>query len=1554
MFKQIKLLCQVGIIVALCAADSLQAAVITWESAAPIAADTDVNTEGTLVAARNIRAGGTGAVNPIVNGVQFIDESGVALVGFVSTNDTDFSPAGTNGLAIDEILKSFNWVEPQYCVFGTDLLVPGNEYLIQLFFSDNRRTTGTNMQGLAADDAFTNASDCMDPTGEYIIGTFTADDVNLTQWGYMCGGGRFHLNAYQIRELMSDPIPTLSTTAGNPVSGNFTVDIDFTEAVTGLEESDFSVVNGTVEASSLSGSGASWSVVIVPTANGEDVSVTLGAGSVIDGDSNPNPESNTLVTTYLSPGSDQPIPMLSTAITVIEAPYTVQIDFTEAVTGLELSDFVISNGTLSDLAGSGASYSVLVTPGSGTEVTLVLPAGSVTDTDGDNLQNPASNELVNSVYRPDYYVATTGSDTNDGTIGSPFLTLEKAKTVVRAALPTATEPITVWVRGGTYYFDQALEFGPDDSGTASVPVTYSGYANETVVLSGAIPLTPTWSTYSGNIQVATIGTGLEFDILFADGSQQVMARYPNYNANTAILNGYASDAISDARAAGWSNPSTGFVRGLHGSMWGGNSFKITGMSGGSITRSWVGDNNRGSGLHATYRMVENIFEELDAPGEWFYNETQGKLYFYPPSGLNPSTATFDAASLEELIRVVGTSGVKVKHLTFSNFTFTGTRRTLFTRSYEPLQRSDWHVARAGTIFLQDTENVTISNSIISHVGGNGIFISAYNRDHLITNNEFLENGATCVMVVGDPSALRNTNTWDDYVTSIAEMDTTPGPLTDDYPKDITISYNHMQDMGRFEKQTSGVSLSMSESITISHNTIHGCPRAGLNVCDGTWGGHLFEYNDVFDCVRETGDHGPWNSWGRDRFYSIGGYNHSGSDGDIKRPYAFLDAWKTTVIRNNRIHYDEPTSYGIDLDDGSSNFEIYNNLLLNTDLKLREGFDRLVYNNIIINKQAEFHVWYDVCRDTYINNIVINSDAYNTRWISSSDAAAHEATLDYNLFYNGGDDVTVGDSGWLSAGWDVHSVIANPMFVNPATMDYSVQPGSPALTLGFVNFTMDQFGKPGAPQPDPIDYVQGPPPTSDGEPLMGATIASINDMSIQSVLGTPDWNGVYFESLTAGSYAADQGFQESDAIRDVNGTDITTKQSFWEIYQTIEPGATVSITLWRNQAPEPFTFVKMTGVEEHNQTAGAVFTGTWATQDNISSFNDDIEYTQTAGDYFELTFYGAGVAFTSQINSDMGLVDVYIDDILDQTINCYNATRVHQQTVYSNRELTRGHHTLKAVNAEDKYMILDSITVFADSPPDISISDDVVFTTSQSDAETPPSFSTDDLAQTQYSGSSATGGDEVADDDERVQLFNGDIGNTDDDIDDSGEVRMDSDNTFTIEFDTSVNTSGYDITQIDSIFGWDIASGGRSNQGYEIIVTFIDNTSLSLAGPEHWEDNSPTAYYWTTVSFTDGSGGTLACGAKAITFDITENSNAGDGVVVGREIDIFGVPTVTYAAADINKDGSVNLIDFARLASWWADDQCQTTAGCDGADIINNGEVDLNDLKVIAEQWLNGN
>ncbi|MDP6450154.1 MAG: right-handed parallel beta-helix repeat-containing protein, partial [Lentisphaeria bacterium] len=47
--------------------------------------------------------------------------------------------------------------------------------------------------------------------------------------------------------------------------------------------------------------------------------------------------------------------------------------------------------------------------------------------------------------------------------------------------------------------------------------------------------------------------------------------------------------------------------------------------------------------------------------------------------------------------------------------------------------------------------------------------------------------------------------------------------------------------------------------------------------------------------------------------------------------------------------------------------------------------------------------------------------------------------------------------WLASGFDVHSVIADPLFADPANDDYRLQPESPALKLGFQHIDTDRIG-----------------------------------------------------------------------------------------------------------------------------------------------------------------------------------------------------------------------------------------------------------------------------------------------------------------------------------------------------------------------------------------------------------------------------------------------------------------------------------------------------------------
>ncbi|MEU1389270.1 MULTISPECIES: PDZ domain-containing protein [unclassified Nonomuraea] len=878
---------------------------------------------------------------------------------------------------------------------------------------------------------------------------------------------------------------------------------------------------------------------------------------------------------------------------------------------------------------------------------------------------PASAQAAGTVF----HVSPDGDDGAAGTEAAPFRTIERAQRAVRAVLPTAPEPPRVRVRGGVYHLTEPLTFTPADSGAV-----YEAAAGEQVVLSGGRRLTPAWTPYQGATLVADIGAGLDFDELFLDGTRQVLAR--------------------------WKNPTTALVRGLHQGEWGGNSFKVTGVgAGGAPILKWVGDNNRGDGLHPQKRMVENVLEELDAPGEWFYDKDAGRLYLQPPAGLDPAKARVETAEREELVRVVGDSpSAPVRDLTFTGFTFTQTHRTLFSRPYEKLQLGDWAIVRAGAVYLRNTQRITIRDARFDQVGGNAVFMDGYADGNVVSGGEFRESGASDVAVVGSPAAVREPSTWDDMRRTIT--DTTPGPKTEDYPRDITVSGNHMTRNGRFEKQSSGVQISMSRRVTVSGNTVHDGPRACVDINDGTWGGHVIEDNDIFDCVKETSDHGPINSWGRDRFWPLT------ADDARKKAYAKLDAMETTKIRHNRIRHS--SHWDVDLDDGSSNYEVTGNLLLNGGVKLREGFFRTVRGNIFVNGGGHFHVSYAGNGDVVEKNIFVTDDPYD---FIQSDPSTSGTVYDDNLFWNNGRPVTDITAAWRARGLDTRSVVADPLFegqspyADPAKLDYTLKAGSPALALGFQPFPMTGFGKPGAPTPPPLTWREPETGMTIGnlaEPLMGATATEIHSDEVKSSVGLTDYDGLFLAAVPAGSHAHGQGLRTGDVIREIAGTKVTGRDSFWQVYNRTPAGRPVPLKVWRAQALTELSLTKAYGVETIDNVSGVTYTGQgWDWKNDRrgggGSTLDDLHATQTDGDSFELAFHGTGVEYIAQVNSDEGKVDLYLDGKLDATIDNSNPTREYQKVVYTRTGLAPGPHTLKGVKKDGSYFIVDGFKIHS-APP----------------------------------------------------------------------------------------------------------------------------------------------------------------------------------------------------------------------------------------------------------------
>ena len=749
-----------------------------------------------------------------------------------------------------------------------------------------------------------------------------------------------------------------------------------------------------------------------------------------------------------------------------------------------------------------------------------------------------------------FFVSPSGNDKNDGSREKPFATIARAQLEVRNTGGSAV----VYLREGSYYLSVPVVFTSDDSRTENDSVVYRNFENEKVVISGSIPLKLEWKEFKNGIQRAKVPAGLIFDQLFVNRQLQRMARYPNYNPNARFLGGTAADAVSKEKAAGWANPEGGYVHALHKHEWGDFHYIIKGKdAGGEMILEGGWQNNRKMGMHDKHRFVENIFEELDTVGEWFYDKKEQFLYFYPPKSVDLKTAVIEIPQIKHLFEFRGSEKSTVTNITIEGVELSQTLRT-FMENKEPLLRSDWTTYRGGAVFFDSAESCFIRNCDFTGLGGNAVYFNKYNRKCKVSGCLFSNIGANAVSFVGDPDAVRSPSFEYNEFVPIEEIDRIPGPKTNNFPAECVVFDNLMFDLGLTEKQSAGIQISMSFGITVSHNTIYDVPRAGINISEGTWGGHIIEFSDVFDTVKESGDHGSFNSWGRDRYWNP---NKKLLDSIVESSpdLALLDVISPVIIRNNRMRCDH--GWDIDLDDGSSNYHIYNNLLLNGGLKLREGVNRTVENNIIINNSFHPHVWFKNSGDVFVRNIL--STGYLPIWVNS-----WGKETDYNCFP---DSVSLNAS--RNRNTDLNSVYGNPQFVNPQLGNFRVKEGSPALLVGFKNFDMESFGVVSprlkalakkVPLPEVVDLSNlNHEVTVD---FAGAKIKNLTTLGERSATGMDEIRGVLVLSVSESCKMA--GFlQPNDVILSLNAKTTNTVRDLLEARMSVI-GSSCEMVVFRNQ------------------------------------------------------------------------------------------------------------------------------------------------------------------------------------------------------------------------------------------------------------------------------------------------------------------------------------------------------------------------------------------------------
>jgi hypothetical protein len=682
------------------------------------------------------------------------------------------------------------------------------------------------------------------------------------------------------------------------------------------------------------------------------------------------------------------------------------------------------------------------------------------------------------------YVSTNGNDgwsggfaePNSGKSDGPFATLLRARDEIRKlkADGELKGKVTVYVRDGIYELSEMLKLDEKDSGTDDSPVVYRAYKNEKPTIIGGKKISD-FTVYKDKILKADVRKqGFEnvyFRQLFCNGKRMNLARYPNFDHNNPYGGGwtYADGKpvpiyaevpgennhtlqYKEQDARNWSRPEEGEVFVFPRYNWWNNIVRIKSIDRENRIVTLVNDCSYP--IRPTDRYYfQNLFEELDAPGEWYLDKETWTLYFMPPDDVDPAKMTVYAPTMRTILELNGTENV-----IFQGFTFECCEGTAIT--------------------LSNTKNCLIAGNVIRNVGdyrGSGVSVNGGSKNGVV-GNDIYEIGSHGVSISGG-----------DRIT-----------LT---PAENYADNNYIHHVGVFYKQGVGIALDGCGN-RASHNLIHDGPRMGIMFSGNNL---IIEYNHIRHVNLETADTGAVYTGGRDWISSRGTVIRYNYFHDILGYGQEDGKWVSP-------HY----AWGVYLDDNAGGIDVIGNILarcIRGLVHLHNGRDNLIENNVLINgrlQQVEYNGWtnkhpywqshlgtmvegYESVKDQsawknmrnmdiHPNNavlpdgLIMTGNVFRRNIVYYTDPQAKLMSLrtvpfdhnewDSNLYWHQGlplniplKDVPESEEweAWQKMGKDQHSIVADPLFVDPKNDDYHLQADSPAFKIGFQPIPIDKIG-----------------------------------------------------------------------------------------------------------------------------------------------------------------------------------------------------------------------------------------------------------------------------------------------------------------------------------------------------------------------------------------------------------------------------------------------------------------------------------------------------------------
>jgi hypothetical protein len=193
----------------------------------------------------------------------------------------------------------------------------------------------------------------------------TLDNSGVANASGNAGVGTTDSNNYAIDTQR--PTATITVADNNlGIGQTTTVTITFDEAVTGFNLSELSVANGSLSNLASADGGKTWTATLTPTANVTDATNLVVLDTSLVSDSAGNAGNSLAISNNYALDADRPTAIISVANPTLTVGQTTTVTFTfsEKVSGFDLSDLSVANGTLSNLATSdgGKTWTATLTP----------------------------------------------------------------------------------------------------------------------------------------------------------------------------------------------------------------------------------------------------------------------------------------------------------------------------------------------------------------------------------------------------------------------------------------------------------------------------------------------------------------------------------------------------------------------------------------------------------------------------------------------------------------------------------------------------------------------------------------------------------------------------------------------------------------------------------------------------------------------------------------------------------------------------------------------------------------------------------------------------------------------------------------------------------------------------------------------------------------------------------------------------------------------------------------------------------------------------------------